>query len=60
MRGKETKTWQREKLSYDVVIAMVSADLPRNSGAKMTLQMIQIATRKLSLENLSLIDSHWT
>lgn len=60
MRGKETKTQQREKLSYDVVIAMVSADLPRNSGAKMTLQMIQIATKKLSLENLSLIDSHWT
>ena len=47
-------------MSYDVVITKVSADLPKNSGAKMTLQMIQIATRKLSLENLLLIDSHWT
>ena len=60
MRGKETKTQQREKLTYDVVITKVSADLLRNSGAKMTLPMIQIATRKLSLENLSLINNHWT
>ena len=47
-------------INFPYETVKVSADLPKNSGAKMTLQMIQIATRKLSLENLLLIDSHWT